>query len=122
MDYDETIEYLYNRGFFAVKFGLQGITDMMKLVGNPHKDFKSIHIAGTNGKGSVSCLIESILIKQGYKVGVYTSPHLIDFSERIRVNNRKIPKKDVVKYVNINLLRHPLSTLRKGLFRYQLKK
>jgi len=99
MDYDEVMDYLDSRGQFNVKFGLDATLDIMKALGNPHKDFKSIHIAGTNGKGSVSSFISRILIEQGYKVGVYTSPHLVDFSERIRVNEKNISKKDIVRIV-----------------------
>ncbi len=99
MNYDETIVYLYSRGLFAIKLGLNNITELMEKLGNPQRKFKSIHIAGTNGKGSVCAFLSSILQKQGYKVGVYTSPHLVDFRERIRINNKKISKNKVVSLV-----------------------
>jgi dihydrofolate synthase / folylpolyglutamate synthase len=99
MGYEETIEYLYNRGFFTVKFGLDGISNLVKEFNNPQNNYKTIHIAGTNGKGSTSSFISSMLIKQGYKVGVYTSPHLVDFRERIKINFDNIPKQELVKII-----------------------
>jgi dihydrofolate synthase / folylpolyglutamate synthase len=99
MDYEETIEYLYSRGFFAVKFGLDGITDLVSKFNNPQNDYRTVHIAGTNGKGSVTSFISSILKQSNYKVGTYTSPHLVDFRERIKINDEMISKKDLVKIV-----------------------
>jgi len=99
MDFEETIDYLYSRGFFAVKFGLEGITDLVSKFNNPQNNYKTVHIAGTNGKGSVTSFISSVLIKQGYNVGIYTSPHLVDFRERIKINDEMISKKDLVRIV-----------------------
>ncbi|GGB80396.1 bifunctional folylpolyglutamate synthase/dihydrofolate synthase [Dyadobacter sediminis] len=93
MNYQETLDYLYSRlpvfhniGARAFKPGLQTTMELCKLAGNPQNDYPTIHIGGTNGKGSTSHMIAAILQKAGYKVGLYTSPHLKDFRERIRVN------------------------------------
>jgi len=93
MNYQETLDYLYSRlpvfhniGARAFKPGLQTTLELCKLVGNPQNDYPAIHIGGTNGKGSSSHMIAAILQKAGYKVGLYTSPHLKDFRERIRIN------------------------------------
>lgn len=106
MDYEETIEYLYNQlpvyqkvGGTAYKEGLDNSLVLDTYFSHPHKKYKTIHVAGTNGKGSVSHLIAAILQESGYKVGLYTSPHLIDFRERIRVNGEKIGKEYVVDFV-----------------------
>lgn len=106
MTYEETLHYLYtsipvfqNAGPSAYKPGLGTSIALDDHLGNPHKAYKTIHIAGTNGKGSVSHLLAAILRQSGYKVGLYTSPHLIDFRERIRVNGEKIPKEYVVDFV-----------------------
>lgn len=106
MNYQETIEYLYSQmpmfsriGGDAYKEGLGTSLALDELYNHPHKSYKIIHVAGTNGKGSSSHLIASILQQSGYKVGLYTSPHLIDFRERIRVNGEMIPESDVIDFV-----------------------
>lgn len=106
MNYDNTLEWLFQQlpmfsrtGGAAYKPGLQTSLDLDTHFNHPHTRFKSIHIGGTNGKGSTSHLIAAILQSQGYKTGLYTSPHLVDFRERIRVNGRMIPKEDVVDFV-----------------------
>lgn len=81
-----------------MKFGLRNINALLRYCGNPHRKFKSIHVAGTNGKGSTSSMIAAILTAAGYKVGLYTSPHLIKFNERIRINGRMISDADVAQY------------------------
>src|SRR4051795_6612226 len=93
MDYPETIEYLFSRlpvfsriGAAAYKADLINIHAISEQLDNPEKKFKSIHVAGTNGKGSTSHMLAAILQKAGYKTGLYTSPHLKDFRERIKVN------------------------------------
>ncbi len=107
MTYEQSLDFLYNSlpmfqriGGAAYKPGLGTSMSLDDLFGNPHKTFKSIHIAGTNGKGSTSHLIASILQLSGYKVGLYTSPHLVDFRERIRVNGKMISKEAVTDFVN----------------------
>ncbi len=106
MNYSETIEYLYNSvpmfqkvGAVAYKEGLQTTLLLDEHFGHPHKAYKTIHIAGTNGKGSCSHTIAAILQAAGYKVGLYTSPHLKDFRERIRVNGQCISEEYVVDFV-----------------------
>lgn len=106
MNYQETLNYLYNStpvfehvGAVAYKEGLQNTLALDKHFNHPHTNFKTIHIAGTNGKGSCSHSLASILQEAGYKVGLYTSPHLVDFRERIRVNGQCISKERVVKFV-----------------------
>ena len=106
MTYGETLQYMYERlpmfqriGSVAYKANLDNTIVLCKLLKNPEKKFKSVHIAGTNGKGSTSHYLASILQSAGYKVGLYTSPHLKDFRERIRINGKKIPKKNVVEFV-----------------------
>jgi len=104
--YNETIQYLYNClpvfhhvGGSAYKPGLDNTIKLMNALGNPHTRFRSIHIAGTNGKGSVSHLLAAVLQSAGYKVGLYTSPHLVDFGERIRINGEMIEQQYVVDFV-----------------------
>jgi dihydrofolate synthase/folylpolyglutamate synthase len=94
-----TIEYLFCLQTFGMKFGLRNIRALLRSCGDPHRSIRTIHIAGTNGKGSTSSMIASILTAAGYSVGLYTSPHLISFNERIRINGVKISDNDVVKYV-----------------------
>src|SRR5450432_1552197 len=105
MDYPQTIEYLFTRlplfsriGAAAYKADLTNIEALSKQLGNPEKKFKSIHVAGTNGKGSTSHMLAAILQKAGYKAGLYTSPHLHDFRERIRINGHMIPEKNVIAF------------------------
>lgn len=106
MNYEETIQYLYNSvpmfqkvGASAYKEGLYNTIELDKHFGHPHRRFKTIHIAGTNGKGSCSHTLAAILQAEGYKVGLYTSPHLVDFRERIRVNGKCVGKDYVVDFV-----------------------
>ncbi len=106
MDYQETLDYLFHRlpvfsrdGDSAIKNDLTNTLALCQLLGNPQERFKSIHIAGTNGKGSSSHTIAAILQKSGYKTGLYTSPHLIDFRERIRCNGEMIPSDKVIAFV-----------------------
>lgn len=104
--YEETLNYLYERlpmftriGAAALKPNLDNITALCALLNQPQHSFKSIHIAGTNGKGSCSHLLASIFQSAGYKTGLYTSPHLLDFRERIRVNGKMISKDYVCDFV-----------------------
>nr|WP_252736414.1 folylpolyglutamate synthase/dihydrofolate synthase family protein [Maribacter dokdonensis] len=91
-----------NKGKVAFNSKLDGITLFASHLGNPHTNFKSIHVAGTNGKGSSSHLLASVLQEAGYKVGLYTSPHLKDFRERIRINGKKINKDWVIDFIENN--------------------
>lgn len=106
MNYEETIQYLYqsaplfqHQGGTAYKEGLSTTLKLDEHFNHPHKHFRTIHVAGTNGKGSCAHTIAAILQAAGYKVGLYTSPHLTDFRERIRVNGYMIPKQYVVDFV-----------------------
>jgi dihydrofolate synthase/folylpolyglutamate synthase len=105
MDYPQTIEYLFTRlpvfsriGAAAYKADLINIQALTKQLENPERKFRSIHVAGTNGKGSTSHMLAAILQKAGYKTGLYTSPHLHDFRERIRINGHMIPEKNVISF------------------------
>lgn len=97
-DYHQTIEYLYSLEYSGIKLGLENVSSLLTYLGNPQYKWPAIHIAGTNGKGSTAAFIFSILREAGYKVGLYTSPHLVDFSERIRINEEKISWSAIVKY------------------------
>lgn len=107
MDYKETLEWLFAQlpmfsriGAAAYKPGLERSIALDDYFGNPHRKFRTIHVAGTNGKGSVSHLIASVLQEQGYRTGLYTSPHLVDFRERMRVNGEMIPEERVIDFIN----------------------
>ena len=95
MTYPKSISYLYGLQKFGIKFGLAKISNLLESLDNPQNKIPSIHIAGTNGKGSTAAFLSSILSKAGYKVGVYTSPHLTSFTERIKIGSKEISKKDV---------------------------
>lgn len=97
MSYQETLSYLFGLQKFGIKFGLSNISRLLELTGNPHETLKTVHIAGTNGKGSTAATIASIMKEAGYKVGLYTSPHLIDFTERIKINYKEIEEDEVVR-------------------------
>lgn len=89
------LDYLNSRGLFTVKLGLERIESLCREFGEPQESFKTIHIAGTNGKGSVASMIASVLHTNGFKVGFYTSPHLVDFNERIQVNGQLISDDEI---------------------------
>lgn len=106
MTYNQTLDFLYAQlpaftriGKAAYKEDLQNIIELCEFLGNPQTKFKSIHVAGTNGKGSTSHMLASILQKQGYNCGLYTSPHIKDFGERIRLNGELISKQFVISFV-----------------------
>jgi len=112
MSYSETIDYLFEKlpiyqrsGKIAYKADIGNIVESCNILGNPHLNFKSIHIAGTNGKGSTSHIMSSILQEAGYKVGLYTSPHLKDFRERIKINGEMISENSVINFVQEYKLR-----------------
>jgi len=99
MNYQETLQYLYNLERFGIKLDLTNITSILNGLGNPHLRFPSIHVAGTNGKGSVAAMLHSVLCESGYNAGLYTSPHLVDFRERIRVGRELIEKDFIFDFV-----------------------
>ncbi|WP_297517286.1 folylpolyglutamate synthase/dihydrofolate synthase family protein [uncultured Clostridium sp.] len=99
MKYDEAMEYIASTSRFGMNFGLERVETMLSLLGNPEKNLKCIHIAGTNGKGSTTAMITSILKEEGYTIGMYTSPYLEEFEERIQINGVNIPKEKLAKLV-----------------------
>lgn len=106
MTYQETIDYLYNQrpaferqGAHGYKPGLQTALDLDEWLGHPHQSYKTIHVAGTNGKGSVSHMLAAVLQQSGYRVGLFTSPHFVDYRERIKVNGQMIPQDYVVEFI-----------------------
>jgi dihydrofolate synthase / folylpolyglutamate synthase len=112
MTYREAISYLYSRlpvfhrvGVSAYKPGLATIEALCSVLGNPHTAFRSVHVAGTNGKGSTSHLVASVLQSAGYRVGLFTSPHLKSFTERIRINGQPIPETVVAEFVKAHQVR-----------------
>ena len=107
MNYTETLDYLFSSmpsfqqvGGDAYKPGLERIAEFCRAIGNPQRSYFVIHVAGTNGKGSVSNMVAAVLQQAGYQTGLFTSPHLTDFRERIRVNGEMIPKQKVVNFVD----------------------
>ena len=108
MNYKETIDYLYQQlpmfsrvGQSAYKEDLHNTIELCTALNNPQQKFKSIHIAGTNGKGSTSHMLAAVLQQAGYKTGLYTSPHIKDFGERIRVNGQMVKESFVVDFVDV---------------------
>lgn len=95
-NYNDTVNYLYSLQKHGIKLGLANTLEMMKILEEPHKAFRSVHIAGTNGKGSTATALSSILKESGFKVGLFTSPHLISFTERIRIDNVQISEQNVI--------------------------
>jgi dihydrofolate synthase/folylpolyglutamate synthase len=95
--YQRCLETMYGLRRFGIILGLETISRILDGLDNPHRDYACIHVAGTNGKGSVAATLASILFESGYKVGLYTSPHLVRFNERILINNRQISNNEVVK-------------------------
>jgi len=111
MTYKQTLEFFFSQlpmfhrvGAAAYKANLDNTIEICRSLGNPERKFRSIHVAGTNGKGSTSHMLASVLIESGYKTALFTSPHLKDFRERITVNGRKIPKKEVIRFTKLNMV------------------
>ena len=107
MNYNETLDWMFNKlpmyqriGAAAYKADLNNTIQLLNLLDNPQNSFKSVHVAGTNGKGSVSHMLASVFQEAGYKTGLYTSPHLRDFRERIRINGEMIPEENVVQFID----------------------
>lgn len=123
MTYQETLDYLFvqvpmfqNLGAGAYKAGLETTLTLAEHWGNPHRKLTTIHVGGTNGKGSTASTISAILQSAGYKVGLYTSPHLVDFRERIRINGEQVPKEFVIQFVEDYLSQKDLTALRPSFF------
>ena len=108
MTYPEAIDWLYELRLLGSKLGLENPRQLAAHAGNPHQSLKIIHVAGTNGKGSVCAMLESTYRAAGYKTGLFTSPHLVSFRERIQVNRKLVPEVDVVRLIERiqDLLRH----------------
>src|SRR3954463_4647112 len=100
VNYSDAIEFLYSLRLFGTKLGLDNSFRLAALAGNPHERLRFIHVAGTNGKGSTCAMLEAIYRRAGYKVGLFTSPHLVSFAERIQVNRQLIPENDVARLVS----------------------
>ena len=100
MDYETAMIKLRGEVCSGVKLGLQNIKILMEKLGNPQDKLKVIHIAGTNGKGSCTSFVNSVLVSQGYKVGMFTSPSIYNFEERIRINNKNIPEDKLIELMN----------------------
>ena len=98
-NYDKAVELLTSQGKFYINLGLERISAILELLGNPQDNLKCIHVAGTNGKGSVCAIIAEILSEAGINTGLYTSPHIFDYTERIKINGTDISKTDFSKYV-----------------------
>jgi dihydrofolate synthase/folylpolyglutamate synthase len=99
MRYDDAIRILFRLESFGVKLGLDNIRLFLDRLGHPQYAFKSIHVAGTNGKGTVCSTLAAVLTAAGYKTGLFTSPHLVDYTERIRIDGRRIPKSEVSRFI-----------------------
>ena len=109
MNYQDTVNWMFhqlpmyqNKGKSAYKADLSNTILLANHLNNPEKKFKSVHVAGTNGKGSTSHMIASILQEAGYKVGLYTSPHLKDYRERIKINGEPVSKQFVIQFIKRN--------------------
>lgn len=99
MDHAEALSWLYGRETMGIKFGLGNTLKLLAKLGDPHRRFRSVHVAGSNGKGSVSAMTASVLQEAGYVTGLYTSPHLVDFRERMRVDGKCIPEASLLKLI-----------------------
>src|SRR2546422_6954003 len=100
MTYAEAIKFLYDLHWFGANFGLENTRQLAALAGSPQNQLRFIHVAGTNGKGSTCAMLESIYRSAGLRVGLFTSPHLVSFGERIQVNRQPVGEGDVVRLVS----------------------
>lgn len=105
--YSETIDYLFGLQRMGIKLGLENITRVLKAIGNPQEKLKVVHVGGSNGKGSTAAHLESILLQTGMRVGLYTSPHFVSFTERIRLNRQEITEPEVVEWTQRILRKVP---------------
>jgi dihydrofolate synthase/folylpolyglutamate synthase len=112
--YSESIAFLYNLQMFGMKFGLRGMHALLNVLDHPEKKFPSIHVAGTNGKGSTSSMLAAIFTAAGYRTGLYTSPHLVKFNERIRIDGAPISSGDIAR--SVSLLRPAIEKNRNTFF------
>ena len=96
---NDVISYLYGLRNRGSSFGIDRMLKFVQLLGNPHEDYPIIHVAGTNGKGSVCAMFDSIYRTNGYRVGLFSSPHLVELGERIRINGKNISEKEIESWV-----------------------
>ncbi len=99
MNYEEAMEYIHGTLKFGIKLGLESISKLMEYMGNPHKKLRFVHVAGTNGKGSTTSFISNILISSGYKTGIFTSPYIQRFTERIKIDNKEIEPEELTSII-----------------------
>src|SRR2546423_5548469 len=99
MNYPDAIQFLFSLRWFGAKFGLENTLKLAELADNPQNKLRFIHVAGTNGKGSTCAMLESIYRAAGLRVGLFTSPHLVSFGERIQINRQPISERDVARLV-----------------------
>ena len=116
---DSILEELYNLQRLGIKVGLDHTIELLKAIGNPHENLKLIHIAGTNGKGSTCSILSNILIEHGFKVGLYTSPHLKKFNERIQINGHQIPDLHIASFFKDN--RELIKSIEATFFEYAVR-
>ena len=98
--YSQAERFILSREFFGMKLGLENITGFLADLGNPQHRYLTVHLAGTNGKGSCSAMLASIFHQAGFRTGLFTSPHLVDFRERIRIDGRLIPRRAVARFID----------------------
>jgi dihydrofolate synthase/folylpolyglutamate synthase len=115
MNYKEALEYIHGTRKFGCKLGLENIKTLLGMLENPHEKLKYVHVAGTNGKGSTVAFISNILIESGYRTGVFISPYIERFTERIRVNREEIPREDLARITEV-VKEKVDEMLNKGLF------
>ena len=99
MNIDKALSKLYSLHQFGIKLGIENTLDLLEQIGNPHNELNCFHIAGSNGKGSTASFMASILMEKGFVVGLYTSPHLVKFNERIQINGKMIPDKYISNFI-----------------------
>ena len=99
-DYSAAERFILSREFFGMKLGLENITAFLELIGRPQSHYATVHISGTNGKGSTAAMLASVFLANGYRTGLFTSPHLVDLRERVRVNGEKITKRAVISFID----------------------
>jgi dihydrofolate synthase/folylpolyglutamate synthase len=98
--YAQAERFILSREFFGMKLGLENISRFLEELGNPQRRYLTVHIAGTNGKGSCANMLAAIFLRAGYRTGLFTSPHLVDFRERIKVDGNLVPKPAVAGFVD----------------------
>lgn len=98
--YEQAEKFILSREFFGMKLGLDNITQFLRELGNPQRNYPTIHVGGTNGKGSTVAMLTAIFRQAGYRTGQYTSPHLVDFRERIQVDGELIPRSAVARFID----------------------